>query len=131
MISSWVISPEDAKILLDYRKRGIVSRFDFYVGEIFKNGYRNSLDILKEIVEPCGGRIARFRNHAKVTVCIGEKYDAVIECLANLNVNPRCEQCCITIDSELANFYIDFFNEIIDFDGRYKNWKPYKKKDKK
>lgn len=127
MLSTWCMAIEDANEMLDWLNRGMVKRFDFYVGEIFKDGYRGCRDALDEICRLCGGRVARFRNHSKLMVAYGDKFDCVIESSANVNTNPRTEQTCITVDSDLCDFYKDYFDEINDFDGGYKQWKPWKR----
>ena len=55
----------------------------------------------------------------------GDRFAFAIESSANVNTNPRCEQTVITIDRGLAEFYKDFYDGINDFDGLYKDWKPY------
>lgn len=125
-ISTWCMSPKDAEEMLTWLDRGLVQRFDFYVGEIFKDGYRGCRDILDKICKKCGGRVARFRNHSKLMACYGRDFDFVIESSANIDTNPRTEQTCITTVRDLADFYINYFNKINDFDGGYKNWQPYK-----
>ena len=124
-LSTWCMATSDAKEMLEWCKRGDVRRIDFYVGEIFKSGYRGCLDVLDEICALTGGRVARFRNHSKLMIFFGEQYSGVIESSANVDTNPRTEQTCITIDRSLAEFYLDYFDGINDFDGRYKEWTPW------
>ena len=50
---------------------------------------------------------------------------AVVESSANVDTNPRTEQTCITCDGGLARFYLDYFDRINDFDGRFKGWEPF------
>lgn len=119
------MATSDAKEMRAWLDRGLVRRFDFYVGEIFKNGYRGCLDELMAICDRCGGRVARFRNHSKLMCVFGERYDCVIESSANVDTNPRTEQTCVTCSSELADFYKGYFDGINDFDGRYKGWQPW------
>lgn len=124
-LSTWCMATADANEMLEWCRRGDVRRFDFYVGEIFKNGYRGCLDVLDEICALTGGRVARFRNHSKLMLFFGERYSGVIESSANVDTNPRTEQTCITVDRSLAEFYLDYFDGINDFDGRYEEWKPW------
>jgi hypothetical protein len=125
MVSTWCMAKCDAEEMLTWAERGDVERFDFYVGELFKNGYRGCLDILDKICERTGGRVARVRNHSKLVVFIGERFSGSIESSANLDTNPRIEQTCITIDRGVAEFYKSFFDQMVDYDGRYKDWKPW------
>src|SRR5699024_185908 len=91
IFSTWCMAMEDAEEIEGWIKKDALSKCDFYVGEIFKNGYRGVYDKLKYISRKCGGRVARFRNHSKIMVIFGEKFDALIESSANINTNPRCE----------------------------------------
>jgi hypothetical protein len=59
-----------------------------------------------------GGRVVSFRNHCKVTVFYGDRFDGAIESSANVNTNPRTEQTCITVNRELADFYKQFFDDV-------------------
>lgn len=125
LLSTWCMATRDAEEMREWVRRGDVLRFDFYVGEIFKNGYRGCRDVLDEICGMCGGRVARFRNHSKLTVFYGEKYAGVIETSANCDTNPRTEQTCITVDKGLADFYKEYYDGINDFDGGYKKWEAW------
>lgn len=124
-MSTWCMSTKDAEEMAEWVRRGMIGRIDFYVGEIFKNGYRGCLDVLDGICKATGGRVARFRNHSKVMAVFGERYCCAIEGSANIDTNPRTEQCVITTDPTLALWYKKFFDGIQDFDGRYPDWRPY------
>ena len=60
-----------------------------------------------------------------VLIQIGLILFFVIESSANVNTNPRTEQTCITIDTGLARFYKEFYDEINNFTKDFDNWKPY------
>lgn len=125
LLSTWCMAKTDAEEMLSWVERGLVGRFDFYVGEIFKDGYRGCIDVLDKICAICGGRVARFRNHSKVMAFYGKRYSGAIEGSANVNTNPRTEQTCITVDRSLADFYRGYFDGINDFDGRYRDWEAW------
>lgn len=125
VLSTWCMATSDAEEMREWVRRGDVGRFDFYVGEIFKTGYRGCRDVLDEICGMCGGRVARFRNHSKVMAFFGERYSGVIESSANVNTNPRTEQTCITVSRNIAEFYKSYFDRINDFDGGYEDWEPW------
>ena len=125
ILSTWCMAVADAREMLEWARRGFVGRFDFYVGEIFKDGYRGCRDVLDEICRTGGGRTARFRNHSKLMVVYGEHFDCVIESSANVDTNPRTEQTVITVDTELCDFYRSYFDGINDFDKGYPDWQPW------
>lgn len=127
LLATWCMATADAQEMLSWCVRKDVARMDFYVGEIFKNGYRGCLDVLNQICKETGGRVARIRNHSKLMAFFGERFSGVIESSANVDTNPRIEQTCITIDEGLADFYKSFFDSMIDYDQRYKTWEPWQK----
>ncbi|WP_290458574.1 hypothetical protein [Duncaniella muris] len=108
---------------------GLIKRLDFYVGEVFKYKYIDIYLALKNIITPSGGRVGILRNHAKIMVGFGDRFDFVAEGSANFNVNPRSEQMCITIDEGLARFYKeDIFDNMKPLNIDEYNWQPYKLK---
>lgn len=115
---------EDIAEIRNWLKRGYIGRIDFYIGEIFKNSYRQQYDELIKLCKDFGGRVCMFRNHAKVMVLLGERFDAVIESSANVNTNPRTEQTIITVDSELARWYKEFFDGIKSFERNFDDVEP-------
>lgn len=125
LLSTWCMALADAKEMRSWVERGLVGRFDYYVGEIFKDGYRGCREELFAICDETGGRVARFRNHSKLMCVYGERFACVVESSANVDTNPRTEQTCITVDRGLADFYKAYFDGINDFDGNYKEWTPW------
>ena len=125
LLSTWCMATVDAEEMRDWVRRGIVCRFDYYVGEIFKSGYRGCRDVLDETCAMCGGRVARFRNHSKLMAFFSPTLSGVIEPSANADTTPRTEQTCITCDRGLAEFYKAYFDGIRDYDGGYGGWEPW------
>ena len=125
LVSTWCIASEDIAEIRSWIERGYIGRCDFYVGEIFKASYYKQYQELIALCKELGGRIAICRNHAKIMVLLGERFDAVVESSANVNTNPRIEQACITVDSELAHWYKDFFDGIISFERNFDEVKPW------
>lgn len=125
LISTWCMATEDINEIRNWREKGYVGRVDFYIGEIFKNSYKPQYDLLIKLCKDLGGRVAMFRNHSKIMVMLGEKFDAVIETSANVNTNPRTEQCAITVDRNLALWYKDFFDGIVSFERNFDDVEPY------
>ena len=123
------MSTSHIKQLHKWLTAGLIQRLDFYVGEVFKYKYIDVYLTLKDIITPSGGRVGILRNHAKIMVGFGERFDFVAEGSANFNVNPRSEQMCITIDEGLARFYKeDIFDNMKPLNIDEYNWQPYKLK---
>ena len=125
LISTWVMSLEDIAEIRTWIEKGNVGRVDFYVGEIFKSSYCLMYDSLIKLCKELGGRVAICRNHSKVMSLFGERFDAVIESSANVNHNPRMEQTCITVDSELELWYKNLYDGIYSFERNFDDVKPY------
>jgi len=115
LFSTWCMAQEDIFQFRDWLEAGRIKRVDAYVGEIFPGSYKREYKLLKPIIEAHGGRIAVFRNHAKVYACYGSKFAFGIETSANINTNPRTENGCITIDRKLYEFYKTYFDGIKSF----------------
>lgn len=125
LLSTWCMSLTDIKEIEKWIEKGYIKKIDFYVGEIFSSTYKKEWQYLLNLQKKDCRRVCVFKNHSKVMSCFGEKFDCVIESSANVNTNPRCEQTVITIDSDLALFYKDFYDQIKSFDKSFKDWKPY------
>jgi hypothetical protein len=116
LLSTWCMAAEDIYQIQEWLDSKRIIKLDVYVGEIFPNTYRLEYALLKKIIIPEIGRIAIFRNHAKIYAGIGEKFAFGIETSANVNTNPRTENGCITIGPEIYKFYKDYLDGIISFE---------------
>lgn len=125
LVSTWCMASEDIREIRTWIEQGNIGRVDFYVGEIFKASYLKQYEELQDLCKTLGGRVAICRNHAKIMVLIGEKFDCVIESSANVNTNPRIEQAVITTSSELAYWYKDFFDGIKSFERNFDTVPPW------
>lgn len=114
-LSTWCMAGEDVKALVEWHRRGMVGRVDFFLGEIFKGSYPEVYDAVKDFIAACGGRLVIFRNHAKVMAIKGERFDCLIESSENVNTNPRSENTVLTVDSGLVDDYVKLFGEIVPF----------------
>lgn len=126
LLSTWCMASEDISEIRNWIQRGYIGRVDFYVGEIFKASYYKQYEELNDLCREFGGRVAICRNHAKIMVVFGERFAAVIESSANINTNPRIEQTCITIDSDLAHWCKKFFDGITSFERNFDEVKPWR-----
>ena len=125
LLSTWCCASEDISEIGSWIERGYIGRCDFYVGEIFKASYFKQYQELIALCKTLGGRVAICRNHAKIMVLLGERFDAVIESSANVNTNPRIEQTVITVDSDLAHWYKNFFDGIKSFERNFDEVQPW------
>lgn len=124
-LSTWCMAGEDVADLQRWHDRGMLGRVDLYVGEIFRGSYPMVYTEAQKLVESCGGRIVVFRNHSKVMVIHGERFDCLIESSANINTNPRAENTVVTVDRELVRAYAQLFAEIKSFARDYDDIAPY------
>ncbi|MBO7670987.1 MAG: hypothetical protein J6S60_10405 [Oscillospiraceae bacterium] len=124
-LSTWCMAGEDVDDLRQWRRRGMLGRVDFYVGEIFPGSYPEVYDAVLDFLPECGGRLCVFRNHSKIMMVVGERFDCLIESSANVNTNPRSENTVITVDRQLVADYIELFNGIKSFDHATYDVPPY------
>ena len=129
LVSSWCYGVEDVSEMGNWLDRGAVGRFDFYCGEIAKASYAMCAAELGEIARKGGGRLGVFRNHSKVMAFYGERFDGAILSSANVNTNPRTENTVIACQTEIADFYKAFFDDIHPFNYKdFPNFKPWRRK---
>lgn len=124
-LSTWCMAKDDVDTLDEWVNKGLIGRVDFYVGEIFRASYAEVYEACKKLIKKCGGRLVVFRNHAKVMMIKGERFDCLVESSANINTNPRSENTVITVDSALVDDYIRLFSEIKPFNKDY-GGEPYR-----
>ena len=124
-LSTWCMAGEDVDDLRQWHRRGMLGRVDFYVGEIFPGSYPEVYDAVLDLCKNVGGRLCVFRNHSKIMMVIGERFDCLIESSANVNTNPRSENTVITVDRQLVRDYIELFNGIRSFDHATDGIEPY------
>jgi len=115
LFSTWCMASEDIYQIEEWLQSKKIKKMDAYVGEIFPGTYKLEYQKLKPIIEKYGGRVAVFRNHAKIFAGYGDKFHFGIETSANINTNPRTENGCITISKDIYNFYKEYFDGIISF----------------
>ena len=115
LFSTWCMASEDIYQMRDWLEAGKIKRLDAYVGEIFPNSYNLEWRLLVPIIKKHGGRVAVFRNHAKIYAGYGPKFAFGIQSSANINTNPRTENGCITIGRDIYEFYREYFDGIISF----------------
>lgn len=124
-ISTWCMAGADVEDLEKWHDRGYIGRVDFFLGEIFTGSYPEVYEMVKAFCRKCGGRLVIFRNHAKVMIVKGEKFDCLIESSANVNTNPRSENTVLTVDKQLVSDYIKLFAEIKSFNREFDDIAPY------
>jgi len=127
LLSTWCMAQDDIDQLREWLATGRITRLDAYVGEIFPASYAPMHKALKSIVDGCNGRVAVFRDHAKVYAGIGPKYAFAIESSANINTNPRAENTVLTIGADIFQFYKEYFDGIRSFVRDYDQWEPWEK----
>lgn len=116
LFSTWCMAQEDVFQFRDWIEAGKIKHLDAYVGEIFPNQYRQEYALLQKVITPDIGRIAVFKNHAKVYAGTGSKFSFAIESSANINTNPRTEQTAIHLDKKLFEFYKEYYDGIRSFE---------------
>ena len=124
LLSSWCFGIEDVQEIGRWVEKGLIDRIDFYIGEIARASYAMCQKDLSRIAASTGGRCAVFRNHSKVILAYGERFDCAILSSANINTNPRTENTTIICSREVCDFYKQYFDDIIPFNKGFEDWKP-------
>ena len=127
LVSTWIVSPDDAEEILAAVKAGLIERLDIYAGDLFYEGNRDrgAYKVACEAVRMTGGRVATFHNHCKIIVGFGDRFDFVSESSANMNVNLRLEQTTIFTDRALALWYKEYFDDIYSFNRDFDDWRAW------
>ncbi|MBR1578898.1 MAG: hypothetical protein IJ668_00140 [Selenomonadaceae bacterium] len=118
-LSTWVMAQTDIREIFDWVDMGVIGRVDMYLGEIFPTSYEYEYAILLDECTRHGSRLVVFRNHSKLMVIFGERFDVLIESSANINTNPRMENTVITTDPDLALWYKQQLDTIKPFNTDY------------
>ena len=111
---------EDIKLLYE---RGRIKKAMFITGRM-KNVQTERYDYynqVKEIFDSCGFWFSDFSNHSKVFLFRTPTNYYILETSANLNENPQIEQYILTNSKSVYDFYLTFFNAVINSGDKYKN----------
>lgn len=109
IISTWAVSMSDVEKLEQFVDSGRIGCVDFCLGDIFLKARREQYEALAELARKRGGRAIILKTHSKVMVGFGEKYDFVLESSANIHAKMRAENTCLTLSTELAQIYREWF----------------------
>lgn len=128
LISTWSMGMTDAIEIGGWVSQGLVKRLDLYVGDLFMGAYSDIYHYFADEVMPdTGGRVCIIRNHSKVTVGYGDKFNFAVASSANLNTNPRIETTTITVDTEVADFYKTFYDTLKPYNEWVAEWSPWER----
>lgn len=117
ILSTWCMATDDILQIREWILEGLIKKVDFYVGEIFKGTYYKEYELLKQLIKETEcGRVVIFRNHSKILAGTGEKFDFGIQMSCNINTNPRTENACIQVGTDIYNFYKQYFDGILSFE---------------
>lgn len=112
IVSTWTMSAADAEELASWLDRGIIGRVDFYGSDQMDTLRREAWDTLIDAIPSHGGRLCTAWLHAKVEVVYGDRYDAAVTTSANLNTNTRVEQATVTADTQVADFFRSYYDNL-------------------
>src|SRR5574337_1314219 len=123
-LSTWCMAMADVEQLRTWLAEGPIGRLDAYVGEIFPSQYPAEDEALRAAVRLSAGRVAVYRNHAKLFLCRAGQRAWVIESSANINTNPRAENTVITADTGLFLHHKAHLDGIRSFNRDFDAWQP-------
>lgn len=125
LFSTWCMSGEDVERIDRWVNQRRIGRLDCYVGEIFPSQYTHAYTMLCQTAKKTTGRVAVFRNHAKVYAGANDRIQFAIETSANINTNPRCEQTAVHESPALFSHYKTFFDGIKSIVKNFDSWSPH------
>ena len=128
LLSTWCMALPDVERIAGWLESGRIGRMDGYGGEIFPNQYPDVHRRFCDVLRAHGGRMAIFRNHAKVYAGTGKAFDFAIESSANVNTNPRTENTVLSFGRDLFDFYKEFYDGIKSFNRDFDDWTPWQRK---
>ena len=115
-LSAWAISAVDILMCKRYLEEGTIGTLELLLGDIFPSKYKKEWEKLMEMYD--AGVITNIYNsaiHSKVMLIdVDDDTKIVIESSANCNMNPRIEQSCVTVSSELFRFYDVYLHGVLD-----------------
>jgi hypothetical protein len=123
LLSTWFMSMEAVELIHSWIRLDYIELMDFYVGETIKKWRDGVYERLLDIC-PYDSRVVMLQNHSKIIVGFGEKFNFVVEGSANTNENPRIENTVITLDSQLAYEYKNFFDKLPNSNPKFEKWRP-------
>lgn len=111
LVCTYALYADAVDWMLAKQQSGRIGRLDFYIGDNIEVVHPDAYVGIKRLLPACGGRLVVFKNHSKVIVLRGEKYNVLIESSANMNEKlvPHFENTCVTVDTELARETVDRF----------------------
>ena len=92
----WCMALPDVEQLAKWLESGRIGRMDAYAGEIFPNQYPDVHRRLCDVMRAHGGRVAIFRNHAKVYAGTCPAFDfAISSSAATTSIGSRSSSSCL------------------------------------
>jgi hypothetical protein len=110
MLSTWCAARADMDELGEWLDAGLIEHLEFHAGEIFPHREIEAYERALELVAAFGMGLTISRNHAKIILCERDDIALAMEASANVNTNPRVEQCAIHASRELFDHYRGFFS---------------------
>ena len=117
-VSTLRIGKKHLAVLDNLYKQKRLKNASFVIGSIMKNdsakgkGY-GYYDCLEDVCKKNGWEISVMNNHSKILLFDTDIGKYVIETSSNLNENPKIEQFSFEKNSELYEFYLSLFEEVI------------------
>ncbi|PFG19860.1 hypothetical protein ATL40_1436 [Serinibacter salmoneus] len=108
-ISTWSAGFYDVEAAQRFAQLGAIRSIRFVMDSSAKRGQATPVDVAGLF----GAESIRvFRTHAKFALLRNESWDVVITTSMNLNLNPRCEQFEMTDDTDRADLFSGFVDEL-------------------
>ena len=122
--ATWTSSFQTARDCEELLRKGQIKRASFIFGSYFKKIDPPAYTKFAECTVKYGGKIKILESHMKAIIMKNINGEVLVaEGSANFNKNPRVEQCTLTNDQGLYDFYRETFEEIFALEGKYYLWR--------
>ena len=118
-VSTWTTGIYDVQRTRDIQVSGRMKDVRFLLD---RGTFEKSPKYAGPLIEMLGVDAFRCLSvHAKVNIVVGERGSAVMRSSMNLNKNLRTEQFDISVDDDVTDFYVRWFDALWDQSGRALN----------
>ena len=115
-VTAFVMSGVEIQLCRRWIEAGDIGTMEIMLSDLFARQYKVEWEELVNMYEQ--GLLASIftsRLHAKIMLIeTADGTKITIESSANCNMNPRIEQSCVTINSDLFHFYDVYLHEVLE-----------------
>ena len=115
-VTAFVMSGVEIQKCREWLQDGTLGTLEVMLGDLFSRQYKVEWqELCRMYAKGLIKNIFTSRIHAKIMLVeADDSTKIVIESSANCNMNPRIEQSCVTVNSDLFDFYDVYLHEVLN-----------------